>query len=439
MKKIYAFIMGLLCLSALNAQTRSSKPLQKHLISDNGSRAIGDTLMYVPLMDFYINPIDILNFDVVSEDIDMNNPYNAGFPMEFGKYYSSDTVSLAYGAGWPGMGDFYHPWETPPPSGNDTSYYWAATSYFMPPGTADNWLMFGPVTIPSNGATLIWYDKTLRYKDGYEIKITPTFSSALTFTDFTSPAIYSEADDSVPSATYAIDTLWEYKSIAIPASYNGQQIAFAFHHNATDMDVLFLDELTIIEGAQTCDADFTIAQDTNNLFNFTVFNNSSSGSGYSYLWDFGDSTTSTLQYPTHNYSWSGPFQLCSTVTDGNGCSDTFCDSLVAGRSSSTGITLTVVPPLVTSIVELIEPNLLSVYPNPSSSSTTIHYTLSEISVVEICVYDLLGNKVINLESGKKSVGNHRLNWNVEGLSEGMYMIQLNTAGKISTQKIIVNH
>lgn len=59
----------------------------------------------------------------------------------------------------------------------------------------------------------------------------------------------------------------------------------------------------------------------------------------SYLWDFGDGTTSTLESPTHEYSDAGNYILCLTITspgeDSNSvCTDSFCDSLLVSEGTS---------------------------------------------------------------------------------------------------------
>lgn len=49
----------------------------------------------------------------------------------------------------------------------------------------------------------------------------------------------------------------------------------------------------------------------------------SSSSFNSYLWDFGDGTTSTLQNPSHTYITGGNFSVSITVTDNNNCPFTY--------------------------------------------------------------------------------------------------------------------
>ncbi|MFN8286385.1 MAG: PKD domain-containing protein [Chitinophagales bacterium] len=43
-----------------------------------------------------------------------------------------------------------------------------------------------------------------------------------------------------------------------------------------------------------------------------------------YAWDFGDGAVGSGQNATHQYSFSGVYHVCLTVTDANGCSATYC-------------------------------------------------------------------------------------------------------------------
>ncbi len=56
-----------------------------------------------------------------------------------------------------------------------------------------------------------------------------------------------------------------------------------------------------------------------------VFNNMSTGAtDLTYLWDFGDGSTSTDENPTHVYTAEGFYDICLTVTDSIGCDSTLC-------------------------------------------------------------------------------------------------------------------
>ncbi|MCL5984102.1 MAG: PKD domain-containing protein, partial [Candidatus Thermoplasmatota archaeon] len=65
---------------------------------------------------------------------------------------------------------------------------------------------------------------------------------------------------------------------------------------------------------------------------FTSAPSGGQGTYVSYLWNFGDNTTSSLPDPTHIYSTAGKYDATVTVTDGSG-----------HQATSPGIPLTVVP------------------------------------------------------------------------------------------------
>ena len=52
-----------------------------------------------------------------------------------------------------------------------------------------------------------------------------------------------------------------------------------------------------------------------------TFNNTSTGSGLTYTWNFGDGTTSTEVSPQHPYNTNGVFNIRLSVVDQNGCRD----------------------------------------------------------------------------------------------------------------------
>lgn len=52
-----------------------------------------------------------------------------------------------------------------------------------------------------------------------------------------------------------------------------------------------------------------------------------------YLWDFGDGTSSALLSPTHSYLNQGTYQVCVTVTDSLGCSITECKNVIIGTAT----------------------------------------------------------------------------------------------------------
>ncbi|HEY0029210.1 MAG TPA: choice-of-anchor J domain-containing protein, partial [Bacteroidia bacterium] len=251
MKKFYTLIAAVAVVFTASAQNKVGGSSSAHVTNKNiklmnsENRAIGDTLMWLPYPGVLLaNTADQAAFAIATEDIDGLTTYNAGYDMDWGVYYSTD--SSVNGVGNPTSNNWYHPWEVPAPAGSDSSFYWHATSWFNPAGQADNWLMMGPVTLPA-GATLKWTDRTNpSYRDGYKVFISTTVSSPMTFVDFGGAAIYTKTD-AYPSPTYATDTTWVTRSVGIPAMYSAQTIYIAFQHTANDMDVLYLDEFLVVE------------------------------------------------------------------------------------------------------------------------------------------------------------------------------------------------
>lgn len=67
--------------------------------------------------------------------------------------------------------------------------------------------------------------------------------------------------------------------------------------------------------------DFTVLDSSTCAGALIPFTNTTVGVNSTYLWDFGDGTTSTDPDPTHAYSSTGFFDVTLTATDQNGCSN----------------------------------------------------------------------------------------------------------------------
>lgn len=93
----------------------------------------------------------------------------------------------------------------------------------------------------------------------------------------------------------------------------------------TTMDTVFLYAglcHSILPGS--CQAHFTPVFDTVNPLKVT-FQNTSSGNPISFLWSFGDGTTSAMQHPVKQYTTIGAYQVCLTISDSSSaCQHTWC-------------------------------------------------------------------------------------------------------------------
>jgi len=77
------------------------------------------------------------------------------------------------------------------------------------------------------------------------------------------------------------------------------------------------------------------------------------------------------------------------------------------------------------------------YPNPFNPSTSISYSISENSKVQLRVYDVLGNEVATLVNEEKSAGSYNITFNASNLASGLYLYKLTAGNFTSTKKMML--
>lgn len=85
----------------------------------------------------------------------------------------------------------------------------------------------------------------------------------------------------------------------------------------------------------------------------------------------------------------------------------------------------------------------SVYPNPANEKTEIDFHLENEGFVQLSVYDILGEKVIDLLNKNLPAGHHSSDWNLTGhagskVENGFYFARLTAAGEAKSVKIVVH-
>ncbi len=132
----------------------------------------------------------------------------------------------------------------------------------------------------------------------------------------------------------------------------------------------------------------------------------------SYLWDFGDGTTSTEESPTHTYTASDSYTVTLTAT--NECG-----------STTTTVTIEIT---VTNVADINSQFNLSASPNPFSEQVNITYDLQEATgQAQLVIYDIIGKQVfqqtINDRSGIIIID--------EDLLKGIYLVRIEVGGVAS--------
>ncbi len=72
--------------------------------------------------------------------------------------------------------------------------------------------------------------------------------------------------------------------------------------------------------------------------------------------------------------------------------------------------------------------LSSAYPNPFNPATSITMSLPEVSDIDVSVFNVTGQEVAKIASGRFQPGNHSFTFNAEGLSSGLYFINVYIPG-----------
>ncbi len=159
------------------------------------------------------------------------------------------------------------------------------------------------------------------------------------------------------------------------------------------------------------------------LPNATVHFYNSSINVTGFLWDFGDSTNSTLTHPTHTYSYPDTFTVTLTVSNGMGC-----ENKVVKKNY-----IVVINP--NEVSELGGSGLkFNVYPNPTSGKIIVTTKTAMEENIKIIVSNILSEQVAETSLPK---GKEKIEVDLSGNAKGVYFIQMITNRQVATRKIIL--
>jgi acetyl esterase/lipase len=154
------------------------------------------------------------------------------------------------------------------------------------------------------------------------------------------------------------------------------------------------------------------------------FSNESVGADR-WLWNFGDSSTSTKMNPTHQYK-SGTFTVSLEVYNQIDSWDTTSTTIIViidGVDDNTN-----------------HPNKFNLsqnYPNPFNPTTIISYQIPGTGFVTLKVYDVLGREIKTLVDGIKKRGKYKVQFNESSLPSGVYIYRLKVNNYTASKKMII--
>jgi PKD repeat protein len=186
--------------------------------------------------------------------------------------------------------------------------------------------------------------------------------------------------------------------------------------------------------APPCQAAYTWVHDTSGQYTILLYNQSVGGN-LSYLWDFGDGATSTQQYPDHVYAGAGYYVVCLTVSDGFGCSSTFCDTLDVLYRLGVPFSINVVSPTVGVVQPRPAALAFALFPNPAAQLVGLHITTANAGAAHVRVLDAQGRTAHMQDLGALAAGTQQQALDLGHLPAGIYFVELSIEGQRQVQKL----
>lgn len=185
-----------------------------------------------------------------------------------------------------------------------------------------------------------------------------------------------------------------------------------WENNTYSFSVL-IDELSLKE-SENVKADF-FADVTSGNAPLTVTFTNLSENATDYLWDFGDTTTSTEVSPIHTYNDAGIYTVKLVAMNGSASDTLTVDSLITVNISS--------------FVPIVENKNIQIYPVPSNGDFTINSSHELIN--SLVLYNLSG-QIIKEEN---NLNTNKINYSIT--KSGIYILRVYSGNKYSVHTLIV--
>ncbi len=169
------------------------------------------------------------------------------------------------------------------------------------------------------------------------------------------------------------------------------------------------------------------------IFSYTVstadpmvlfFEDQSPSNTIAWYWDFGNTQTSNTQYPIHDFSTQGSYDVRLTVENDQGCSHTSSQNIIIDHT------------LTSSPQDILSNQTINIYPNPASNILVLEFEETEQPFDEIQIVNAQG-KIMLQTFAEQHLNDSRIAIPIEHLSQGFYMVVVKKEENHITKPIIV--
>ena len=172
------------------------------------------------------------------------------------------------------------------------------------------------------------------------------------------------------------------------------------------------DTVQVIQSSQNLTAYF-IASTIDTVGKSIKFVDVSQPAPTTWLWDFGDGFTSTIQSPEHIFLTPQTFNVSLLVSNG------FCTSRIAKTLKVFRLNDSLPKSKNASSLDLLN---FSMYPNPANASFKTIFELNDLAKIQLSVYEITGKLVYQQRRDQVRIFEEETS--ISDLTNGLYLVEI---------------
>jgi hypothetical protein len=289
----------------------------------------------------------------------------------------------------------------------------------------EDWLVTPQVLVFSGDSLKFWVRRfwpAIYEPDSLQIRISSTDTSVASFTAVL--ATYNV--NAFPNPNFG-----EYKIDL--SSFSGQNVYIAFRHYDINGNGMYLDDVAVVGSVPVELASFIASVSGNDVTLSWTTATELNNSGF------------YVERSTGEDSWNN-----LGFVEGHGTTTEIQSYTFVDKSLASGIYDYRIKQVdfggsfkyydLSQEIEIVLPNTYSLsqnFPNPFNPTTKIKYSVLVDGLVNITIFNMLGEKVANPVNSVHEAGNYELTFNAANLASGMYIYRMESGNYVSVKKMMI--